>query len=134
VRRSPLIVLAAAIAVFTSCSNDFSDPTAASTAGPLNLVLTSPNTDDGALLLDVAGGPIDSVTVASGYTLYDAPTSATAHRLIVRGDITNGTIATIWVEDQGARASYSVTFAQVARRGTFQQRAVTGYSATLAMP
>jgi hypothetical protein len=99
--------------------------------GSLRVVLTTPHTDDGALLIHVTGGPVDSVTSAGGYAVYDAAAGTNERRIIVEGDIENGVVATIWVQDRRTAASYSVTLEQAAARGSFHQQSPDGYQLSL---
>lgn len=97
-------------------------------SGTLRVSLTSPNTDDGAVMLQVTGD-IDSVTVPAGLTLYEATPSATVVRAIVTGNIApGGTVLTLHVPDVGRASSYATQLLQVSARGTYVQRPVGGYT------
>ena len=98
------------------------------TAGPLDLVLSTPNNGDGAILLTVSGGAIDSVSAAVGYTIYPARASGTSFRVVVTGAITNGTIARVHVPNTALAGSYTVTISDVAEAGTYALRNLAGYS------
>ena len=117
----------AALLVLAACSGGSSTPMASTTAGPLDLVLSSPNADDGALLIEVSGAPVDSVTAASGYVVYAGAPGGAARRIIVQGTIAAGPVARIWVPDATASAAYHATVLQAAARGTYAQRALGGY-------
>lgn len=124
-----LLLLAAA-----GCSAD--GPTAP-TRGPLALSLTTPNRDDGALLLAIAGGPVDSVTAAApGAQVYGgaagAPAAGAPLRVIVRGTLAPGLVARVWVPDVSAVGAYRVTVEQAAAHTSYFQRAVSGYAVTVA--
>src|SRR5690348_10421535 len=114
----------------SSCGGG-SDHTAPSPVpGFLKITLTTPNADDGALLVKVQGGTIDSVvagaavTAGTGsYTIQPAFT-----RFVVAGNIVGGVVAKIHVPDVNDHASYTATIEQIAVRNTFAQRALTGYS------
>jgi hypothetical protein len=106
------------------CSNN-TGPTAAA----LNLSLSSPNADDGAVLLTISGGPVDSVE-AVGYGVYMARPGAETVRLIVTGELASGTIARIHVPDSRQMSSYSAKILQVAAR-TYAQRDLVSYTASL---
>jgi len=92
--------------------------------------LSGPNTDDGAVLLTISGGPVDSVE-AVGYTVYTARAGAETLRLIVTGDLGPGPIARIHVPDGRHVSRYSVSIGQVAARVTYAQRDPAPYSASL---
>jgi hypothetical protein len=96
--------------------------------GTLQVSLTSPNTDDGAVMLQVTGD-IDSVTAPAGLTLYEATPSATVVRAIVTGSIASGgSVLTLHVPDVGKASSYTTQLLQVSARGTYVQRPVGGYT------
>ena len=67
--RGTALVLAL-IALGCSSGGDNNNP-AGPVAGPLRVVLTSPNTDDGAVMFQVTGA-VDSAVVPAGLTLYRA--------------------------------------------------------------
>jgi hypothetical protein len=107
------------------CSNN-TGPTAAA----LNVSLSSPNADDGAVLLTISGGPVDSVE-ALGYAVYTARSGAETLELIVTGHFGSGPIARIHVPDSRHVSRYSARIGQVAARATYAQRDVVSYSASL---
>jgi hypothetical protein len=112
------------LAALTGCSNNTGP-----TAGVLNLSLSSPHTDDGAVLLSITGGPIDSVE-AVGYAVYTARIGLTL-RLIVTGDIGPGPVARIHIPDGRQASRYTAAIGQVAARETYAQRDPAPYSASL---
>ena len=114
------------LASLAGCSNNTGP-----TAGALNVSLTSPNTDDGAVLLTISGGPVDSVE-AIGYTLYTAPAGPNTLRLIATGNVGSGTIARIHVPDARQASRYVTSIDQVAARSTYAQRDQAQYSVSLA--
>lgn len=126
-KGSRLLTLAGLLGVvpITACSNS-TGPTAVA----LNVRLSGPNTDDGAVLLTISGGPVDSVE-AVGYTVYTARAGAETLRLIVTGDLGPGPIARIHVPDGRHVSRYSVSIGQVAARVTYAQRDPAPYSASL---
>ncbi|MGH7752498.1 MAG: hypothetical protein ACREN5_06755, partial [Gemmatimonadales bacterium] len=80
-----------------ACGGDGTGPEPA-TPGRLSLRLTTPNSDDGAVLLEVSGGQIDSV-VAAGYRLRATGPGANSRRVVVTGTLASGPVASIWVPD-----------------------------------
>ncbi|MEO8139692.1 MAG: hypothetical protein ABI742_08605 [Gemmatimonadota bacterium] len=100
--------------------------------GPVNLVLTTPNNSDGALLLDITGGAVTSVQT-QGYELAATP-PGTGLRMLVRGNLVAGPIATLIVPDRHKLGKYTVTVLQAAARGTYQQLPLAGYAVRLAVP
>ena len=126
--------IAAGLLAVASCGGD---PTPTEPSGPvpgvLNVALITPNADDGALLLTISGGPVVSVEAASpGYQVYSFTPDTTNIRLLVSGDIATGALLRIHVADTRRAASYHATIAQAASRTTFAQRALSGYSFTVA--
>ena len=116
------LVLAAILTA--ACGSSDSGPV----AGTLQVSLASPNTDDGALMLQVTGD-IDSVTAPAGLTLYQSAPSATVVRAIVTGTLASGgNVLTLHVPDVGKASSYSAQVLQATASGTYAQRAVDGYS------
>jgi hypothetical protein len=112
------------LAPLAGCSNSTGP-----TSGILNVTLSTPNTGDGAVLLTISGGPVDSVE-AVGYAIYTARLGQTL-RLIVTGDIGSGPIARIHIPDSRQASRYSATIGQVAARLTHAQRDPGPYSASL---
>lgn len=100
-------------------------------SGALAVSLTSPNLDDGAILFSVSGGTVDSVTIPPGSGLQVMASQSTPRTALVRGTLTSGVIAQIWVRD--ISATYSATVQQVAAK-TYAQRSQAGYSLAIATP
>ena len=119
-------LLLAGVCVLVACSQDTIGPT----AGTLTVNLASPNSDDGAVLFTISGGPIDSVA-SPGYQIYSARLEANTLRLIVTGDVASGTIATIYLADIRLASSYSATVNQVAARASYGQHDPAAYTLTL---
>lgn len=131
-RRLALTVAAlAALLAPAACGHDSSTPLASTNAGALDLVLATPNADDGALLIEVSGGQVDSVSAPGGYQVYTSAPSTSTRRIMVVGSVVAGTVARIWVPDAGDSASYHATVLQAAARGTYVQRAVANYGITV---
>ena len=123
----PLLLWAAGWgAALSGCSHQPSAPEGAI----LQVRLASPNGDDGALLLTVAGGRVDSVE-ASGYATFSHRSDPTTIRIIVAGSVASGTIARLWVPDERQIGRYSVTLDQAAARGSYAQRDPASYLVTL---
>lgn len=116
------------LAAFLTAACGGSDSNSGPVAGTLQVSLTSPNTDDGAVMFQI-GGDVDSVTVPAGLTLYRSAPSATVVRAIVTGNITSGSdILTLHVPDIGKASSYATQVLQVSAQGTYEQRPVGGYT------
>lgn len=109
------------------CGSDDGGPSGP-VPGPLNVVLTSPNGDDGAVMFQVTG-VVDSVVAPAGITLYQSIPGPNVLRVIATGSaITSGSsLLTMYVPDVAKTSSYSVQLMQVAAKATYAQRAVGGY-------
>lgn len=100
--------------------------------GFVNVNLTTPNTTDGALLLTVSGGTLDSLD-APGLRLFTSVTNASSATLLVAGDISAGTVARFWVPDRANVdvGLYRAVLQQAAARTTYEQLDVSSYSMTV---
>jgi hypothetical protein len=115
-----------ALLVLTGCGGGDDGPSGP-VAGPLRVVLTSPNTDDGAVMFQVTG-VVDSVVAPSGITLYQSVPGPNVIRVIATGTITSGnSLMTLYVADVARASSYSTQLLQVAAAGTYAQRPVGTY-------
>jgi hypothetical protein len=106
------------------------DEPAGPTPGTLDVALATPNGDDGAVLLTITGGPVDSVEAAD-FPVYSARVDPNTLRVIVIGHLASGTIARIHVADNRQTSRYSAVINQVAVRTTHAQRDPSGYSVSL---
>jgi hypothetical protein len=120
------VLVLGTLGAVTGCSHDTIEPT----AGTLKVTLASPNTDDGAVLFTVSGGPVDSVA-AGGHQVYSARLDTNTLRVVVIGDIGSGTFATIYLADSRLASGYSGTVNQVAARVSYAQRDPASYSLSL---
>lgn len=123
----PALLVAAGLGLLVGCSHE---PTG-SAAGTVNVALATPNSDDGAVLFTVSGGPVDSVE-AVGYSIYSARIDANTLRIIVTGALGSGPVARLHIPDYRQDFVYSATVNQVASRMTYLQRDPASYSVTLA--
>jgi hypothetical protein len=92
--------------------------------------LTTPNSDDGAVLFTISGGPVDSVEV-DGHSVHWAHIDPNNLRVIVTGQLHSGVIASIRIADARQLSRYSATINQVAARATYVQRNPASYSLAL---
>ena len=129
-RALSIFTLVATLSLGAACSNE--PTTGAPRAGTLTLRLTTPRSDDGALLFEVSGPPIDTARVldaslqlftrrADGFTLVGA----------VVGPIANGAVVTLQVPDLGAGAGYTARVLEVADRQNVLRPSLTGYALTV---
>jgi hypothetical protein len=124
--RQGTAALALGVAIL-ACHDD--DKTVAPTGpGVLDVVLTTPNSDDGAVLLTVDGA-IDSVQGAP-YVIFSTA-SGTGARIVVTGDVVGGVIARLYVPDVASPDQYVPQLVEVAQRGTYALRPSTSYQLEL---
>ena len=90
----PRAILLAALLGLTACGggSDLSAPL----SGPLDLVLQTPADDDGIVLVEVAGGTVDSVTALS-YRTESSSVGTAPLRIVVSGALHDGKLVRIWV-------------------------------------
>lgn len=100
--------------------------------GPVDLVLATPNVNDGGLLISIAGGPVTTVVPQAYQVAMSAPGS-NGVSLIVRGNIVAGVVAQITIPDRNHLGSYSAVIVQASAR-TYQQQSLAGYTLTLRKP
>ena len=107
-------------------------------AGELEVRLATPNTDDRALLLRVAGKQTAvTAPAASGYQVHVAPLLADTVRVLVMAPagqhIPAGAVLRLTVPDTRQVDSYAARALDVAST-TYAQRAVSGYTLTVVKP
>jgi hypothetical protein len=126
-----ILLTAAVLAVSSTCADG---PAVVPQAGTLSLLLATPNVDDGAVLFEVSGPPIDSAT-AVGPSLRLFTHQADGSRLVgvVAGPITSGPLLTLYVRDTGAVAAYTARVLEVADRLDSLRASLTGYTATVTL-
>ena len=107
-----------------SCSNNTGP-----VAGALNVSISSPQLDDGALMLSVYGGPVDSVE-SVGFTIYSIRV-ADSVKFIVAGSLGSGAVARIHIPDGRQASRYSASVSQAAARVSYTPRDPTAYSVSL---
>ena len=116
-----------------SCGGGGTEP---SGGGPatVDVVLNTPNADDGGLLLAVTGGTVTSA-VAAGYEMTSTAPGVSGVTLLVRGTITDGVVARLTVPKRSLLGQYHATVLQAAARGpSYQQRSTAGYQVQLVAP
>ena len=125
-----IFVMVAALSVGAACSDD---PTAGVTqAGTVTLRLTTPHADDGAVLFEVSGGPIDTATAGNAsLRLFTRRASGSTIVGVVAGVVTNGAVVTLRVPDVGAAAGYTARVVEVADRQNALRTSLAGYALTV---
>lgn len=119
--------IVAAVLVGTSCSEEGTG--GVPQAGTLVVRLATPHADDGALLFEVAGPPIDSATAANAalrlFTRRDNNGNVVG---AVVGTLGTGAMVTLYVPDIGAAAAYVARVIEVADRGHALRPSLAGYA------
>ncbi len=131
--KSGAVVLAA---ITIACSGDSGNggtgpPQDASTPGFVNVTLATPNSNDGALLLTLSGGTIDSLAASAG-TIFFASTGTNTFRVMVAGTIGDGPVVRFWMPDRRNVAQYVATLEQAAARSSYVQQDIGAYSLSIA--
>lgn len=98
-------------------------------AGALNVSISSSQRDDGALMISVYGGPVDSVE-SIGFPIYSIR-SADSVKFIVTGSLGSGAVARIHIPDGRQASRYGARINQVAARVSYAPRDPSAYSITL---
>jgi hypothetical protein len=114
--------------VVVACDREILGPDRTLDPGPLDLQMVTPSANDGAALLTISGGPIDSVT-SSRFEVSAFQVSADTYRVLVRGPIHTGSVFRVWVPDRAALSAYAGVVEQVVDARTYTRRPVSGYAA-----
>jgi len=97
--------------------------------GPLELRIAGPDSGLCALLLVVAGGPVDSVTV-TGLETTALAVAPDDYRVLLRGALTR-VAARLWVPDRQQRAIYSATVVEAVGGTDYALRPTEDYRITI---
>ena len=133
--RIALIVLAAALGL--TCKDEGTAPSTpnAPDAPVTSLVvsLTTPQSDDGAILVTVRGPALATIQSASpDYLVFSNAVSANEARVIVVGDLERGSVFTVALGGSARLSDYSASIGQVATRADVLRADVAGYRMTIA--
>lgn len=96
--------------------------------GTVSVSVTSPRTDDGAMLFSVSG-KFQSIEAAAGYQVLNYAPNPSVTRVMIVGSIASGTVFSLNVADKSLPVT--VTLDQVAARATYVQRSPGGYRVNL---
>ena len=131
--RSASIALALAV---VGCSGDEANPDPveptppppSADPGPLQLRLSGPEPVSRAVLVEIGGAGIDSVTTTLGVVAQAA--DAGSRRLVLRGPVGSGSIGTVWMADRARQAGVTARVTQ-AVGDDYRQRDVSAFTLTL---
>ncbi len=126
---------AVALAVGLACGGDGGGGGNGGTTGPtvpvpgtLVVSLTTPNSDDGAILFSISGGGISAPTaVASSDLLFFRATGTSSLNAVVVGNIAAGPVLRFGVPDVGQVSSYTASITEVADRNNALRTSLSGY-------
>ena len=128
--RALFAVLALLLAV--ACADDSTGTGGPPHAGTLIVRLTTTHSDDGAVLLELSGPPIDSaVALNASLQLFTRRANDSTIVAAVVGVVANGAVVTLRVPDVGAAAAYSARVVEVADRQNVLRASLTGYALTV---
>lgn len=130
-RPTPWLAAALGLALIAGCSSGGNE-TSAPVPGTLTLTMSTVNSGDGALQIQVSGGPIDTVEAQAGYVGYPYRVSTSSMRIIVAGTLVNGPVASIHVPDVHKASSYVATVTRGADNSTYLLRSGASYQITVA--
>ena len=103
-------------------------------AGELEVSLTTPNSDDGAIQFTATAASPVTITGATaacaGCKIFLVKISDTQYRGVVTGNIVAGALMRLAVPDTRSRSSYTLQLNAIASR-TFVVRSINGYSTLL---
>jgi hypothetical protein len=123
-RRKFLFILAGLVGL--GCGGDAGLEGSGPEPGALRVTLVTPNSDDGAVMLQVSG-IIDSVVAAPPYGLFSASPSTDVTRVIVTGALGDGLLLRLYLPDVAQAGSLGVEIMEVVQQATYLQRSTAGY-------
>jgi hypothetical protein len=98
--------------------------------GTVSVTLTTPRSDDGAILFELKGPAVHAIAPAAGLTFY-IDSSSSPIRGVAMGAISGGLLLTFTISDTTAFPSYSATLVEVADRQNGLRSTLTGYDLRL---
>lgn len=105
--------------------------TPAAVPGWLTVTLDTPNANDGAVQVVVAGPAVEEVALATGFDGLATVQGGTVYA-VVTGAIGDGAIARIRVPDVQQAARYTAEVQAAAARGTYATQTLANYRVTVA--
>ena len=100
-------------------------------AGTATVSLTTPNGDDGIVLLTLTGPGMSNIqSASSSYKVYWRVESPGEVRAIVVGNLASGAVLTASVDDVGKIGQYGGTVVEAASRTDVVRGSTTGYGVT----
>ena len=125
-----VIALLVAVSVIAACADEPNG--VPQRAGTVTLRLTTPNTDDGAVLFDVSGPQVDTALAASSsLRLFTRRVDGSTVVGVVVGVVTSDVLVTLQVPDTSRAAEYTARVLEVADRQNALRASLTGYTLTV---
>ena len=118
--------LACLLVLLTACHSTV--PSAV--PGTLTVHLASAGTNDGAMVLVVSGGPVQSIEAVGSYEVTSSTDEAGVHLMVV-GNLAVGALVRLHVPDISRASEYIATIGQVADRTNFGLVDASGYRVTV---
>ena len=130
--RMRILFALAAVVIGAACAGKATGSGEPAGRGTLIVRLTTPHADDGAILFELSGPPIDTV-VAVNASLQSFTRRASSSTVVgaVIGVVVNGAVVTLQVPDVSASALYTVRIVEVADRENVLRPSLTGYGLTV---
>lgn len=128
------IALCAFLSTTVSCGDDDNGSTGPDdpVAGTLTMSLTTPNADDGALVLRLEGPDMTQVGLAAPALYLRFLEDQSGVTAVLVGDVSEGALLTFRVPDVERVGSYSATPVEVADRANALRGSLAGYTLTVA--
>jgi hypothetical protein len=130
--RVRILFALVAVVIGAACAGDSTGSGGPAGRGTMIVRLTTPHSDDGAILFELSGPLIDSV-VAVNASLQSFTRRANDSTIVgaVIGVVVNGTVVTLQVPDVNASALYAARIVEVADRDNVLRASLTGYALTV---
>ena len=129
-RYPKLGLLPAALALVAACDGGGRSPTGAVAEGRwIEASLTTPNPDDGAVLVEVSGRGILAIE-GLGADARVRMRGDSAAAVVLTGEIGSGPLLRVRIASSALEGELHATVLQAAERATFRQQPVAGYSVT----
>ena len=130
-RRNVGVWVLIATSILVGCENDVTPLSSEdSVENWLDVRLSGTLEGSSAVLFQVVGGPVDSVS-SDKHTVFYSEQASNALQVLLVGELTNDVVARVWVPDPSLSERYSAVLEQSATAEGFKQQSVTGYSLDL---
>lgn len=126
------LALGLVLAATVGCGGgDSSTEAPGPTPGTVTVSLTTPRTDDGAILFTVSGPDMTQLAASSATLYFRHAQEGTTITAVLVGDIAGGALLTFHVPDVAATGAYTASIQQVADRSNALRGSLAGYTLTV---